>query len=169
MWGSGVLVEVLGVDGQSFWNEMMRSRKSEEIRSDVEIVQCIWSPKRKGEKEKWWKQAQEKVCGGVLDWMLLKLIFASVCVCVHTYMHMCEHTQPQTSQSLFCTEGSVKPLLCLIKTPHLWATVSMNPASYAHHLLIWLFYSTLHLHPPFLCLSLSLSVFTDIFNPSFKL
>lgn len=41
MWGSGVLVEVLGVDGQSFWNEMMRSRKSEEIRSDVEIVQCI--------------------------------------------------------------------------------------------------------------------------------
>lgn len=41
MWGSGVLVEVLGVDRQSFWNEMMRSRKSEEIRSDVEIVQCI--------------------------------------------------------------------------------------------------------------------------------
>lgn len=41
MWGSGVLVEVLGVDGQSFWNEMMRSRKSEAIRSDVEIVQCI--------------------------------------------------------------------------------------------------------------------------------
>lgn len=156
MWGSGVLVEVLGVDGQSFWNEMMRSRKSEEIRSDVEIVQCIWSPKRKGEKEKWWKQAQEKVCGGVLDWMLLKLIFASVCVCTHIHAHVWTHTAPDLSISILhwgvCEAASVPDKdasslgyseheSCLLRTPPPYLT--------------FLFYPT---PPPSISLSLPLSL-----------
>lgn len=32
---------VLGVDSRSCWNEIMRNRISEEIRSDGKIVPCI--------------------------------------------------------------------------------------------------------------------------------
>lgn len=78
----------------------------------------------------------EVVWGCVLVWMLLKFIFVSVSVCACMFMGENERIQPQTSQSPFCNEGTVRLLLCLIKMPHLLATVSENPASCSHQLLI---------------------------------
>lgn len=57
---------VLGVDGQSCWNEIMRNWISEQIRSDVKIVPCIWAAsKRKEERRKSDGGRLRRRCGGL--------------------------------------------------------------------------------------------------------
>ena len=59
---------VLGVDSRSCWNEIMRNRISEEIRSDGKIVPCIWAASKR------WRRKSD---GG-----RLRRRCVSVCVCV---------------------------------------------------------------------------------------
>ena len=125
--------DVLGVDSWSCWNKIMRNRISEKITSDVKILLYIWaSPNR--------KKSGRKSDGGRLRRCVGDFVCVGVWVCVLGHVCVCvfmgENECAQTSQSLCSTEGPVKLPLCLIKTPHLWATVSMNPASHPHQLLI---------------------------------